>query len=186
MLFTENSFKLGGELVRAIVTGNAESAVSARYLSARSFQPRIQHGYFNELVSTQTLGGVFTCLISFKPCELADDVDIALGLDWLTHLREHLCELGALSPPSNAPSNLPEGSQSNTSDDMASNPADQGEVGVTERAPHIIRQIFCDYNTSMSFFSNDDILTSLLAQHGILREQYRPREQRSMLVHHLL
>ena len=100
MLFSDDSFKLGGNSVRAIITGNSESAVSACYLSGHGSSLRARDGFFSGAVSVQTMGGYFTCLVPFKLRELAPDVDIALGLDWLAYFREHLSELGALDMPS--------------------------------------------------------------------------------------
>ena len=100
MLFSDDSFKLSGKSVTAVVTGNCESTVSTRYLVSRRLTLRVRNGVFTETVSVQTLGGYFTCLVRFKISELAADVDISLGLDWLAYLREHLAELGALGSPS--------------------------------------------------------------------------------------
>jgi len=62
----------------------------------------------------------------------------------------------------------------------------QGNIYCTEGASHIIKQIFCKHDTSLSFFSNDIILMNLIIQYDIPYEQFNQREQCSMLVHHLL
>lgn len=100
MLFSNDSFKLSSNSVRAIITGNLESAVSACYLSGHGSSLCARDGFFSGAVSVQTMGGYFTCLVLFKLHELAPDVDIALGLDWLAYFREHLSGLGALDTPS--------------------------------------------------------------------------------------
>jgi len=89
-------------LVTAIITGNCESTISAHYLNSRGLTLCVWDGSYTEALSIQTMGGFFTCLIQFKLSELATDVDITLGLDWLSYLQEHFSNLGVVIFPSNA------------------------------------------------------------------------------------
>lgn len=94
MLFTENSFKLGGSSVKALVSGSARSVISQCFVNANSLGPRFQHGIFTELVSVQMLGGFFTCMVELTVADLDGVYDLMLGLDWLMFLRENFIKLG--------------------------------------------------------------------------------------------
>lgn len=100
MLFSEETFKLNGKSVSAIVSGHPRSVISSRYVVAHGLAPRFRHGTATEAISVQTVGGYFTCLVQFSTGDVTDGHDILLGLDWLAFLQDHFLEMGvSLSQP---------------------------------------------------------------------------------------
>ena len=106
MLFSEETFRLNGEPISAIVSGHQRSFISPQYVASHNLGPRFCHGTATEAISVQTVGGYFTCLLQLSSGDINDGNDISLGLDWLAFLREHFSEMGVSLSRVNSVSSL--------------------------------------------------------------------------------